>query len=325
MFKKVMTAIAVGLVLVSGSALAEPSPAPTRVETPTPAVAQNADTAFIAWVQQVMAILERANSASAPFLQMNLDAETPETARAMLRSLAQQAGTARAELARARAELDAMRPFSHPAASADMLSISEVLLRDSRSSVANLNQLLGHLIAFIGAIERGDRAEINRLLPELDRGSVLLMRSQATTLRARQQLVEATTSTYHAVGGMASMYDGMAAFGGAEPDLAALESAIAGLRSSIIAQRAALSMERAMLADAHPNRAAIAELLQTREQFADTSDRALSALAQVAQDIRSGAYNEDLALEYLRTLGLIELEYQRLARRQIEIYALLSQ
>jgi len=321
MFAKSLMALAVGLMLVAGSASAEPSPALPRGVAP----AEDGNAAFVAWTQNVMGVLERANRASQPFLQMNFEAESPEAARATLRNIAQQAATARTELARARAELQAMQPFTHRDAPPDSIRMSEILLRDSRSSVDNLDQLLADMIEFVGAIERGDNAEANRLLPNLNRGAVLLMRAQATTLRARQQLLDPATSTYHTVSGMASMYDGMAAIGGSEADLPALESAINSIRASLIAERAALALERITLANAHPNRAAIADLIQTRDQYAATNEQVMRAMNAAAQDIRSGAYNDEVSLEHLRALGLLELEYQRLAQRQIEIYALLSE
>ncbi len=323
MLKRTLAAFAVALTLVSGPAQAEPTPIPPPRNVAPAQATDDVNSAFIAWTQNVMAVLERANRASTPFLQMNFDSNDPESARATLRNLSQQAAGARAELAVARSQLDAMTPFAHPNATPEALRMSEILLRDSRASVANLDQLLNDMIAFVSAIERGDQAEINRLMPQIDRGATALMRAQATTLRARQQLLAPTSSAYHTVAGMASMYDGMASVGGANPDLAGLESAAEALRGSIIAERAALFLERS--STRHPNTAVLAELMQTREQFITANERARAILLAAAQEVRAGTYSEQSGLEFLRSLGMLELEYQRISRRQMELHAILAQ
>jgi hypothetical protein len=322
MLPKIVAGLALALALVSGSAMAEPSPRPAP---PVQAQAGNADEAFLAWVRQVMAELDRAGRATAPFLQMdlNFDENDPEAALAMVRELSRQAVLARAELAVARARLAALPAFAHPNAPADMLRIATLLRRDSSTSLENLDQLLGDMIELGGAVERGDAAEIDRLAPRIERAAVLMIQSQATMLRARQQLFPATTSVHHAIAGMAAMYDGMAALMPSDKDfdVAALDAAVAALDASLMAERAALALERATIRRSDPDYAIAMEIMETRTMFSDVNERARNELRGAAEAARAGASSVASRDQNIVALGQLEQEYQRIARRQIELQA----
>lgn len=325
MFRKFVAALA--LTVVVGGAWAEPSPvAPTPAVAPTAgpsAQAQNADAAFIAWAHRVMRALERANVASLPFLQTNynIDPNDAEAALALLRQMSQQGVAARRELAAVRADLESISVFSHPGATADMVRVSNIVLRDSRASVENLDQLISDIIDFVAAIERRDEAEMARLAPRIDRGAVLLIQTQATSLRARQQILPATSSSYHAVGGMAAMYDGMAALMpvDADFDVAQIDAAASALDAALIGQRAGLFLERASVPASDPNHGLIMQVLDAREDFVRANERARDILRTASREAHAGASTDITRVEHIRVLGELEYEYQSISRRQIEL------
>ncbi|MBC7767270.1 MAG: hypothetical protein H7124_00635 [Phycisphaerales bacterium] len=323
---KIVAAAFLGWSIFAGAALAEPSPVGSRASETTPA---NADEAFVTWAQPVMSALERANGASAPLLQStsNLTGiEEPAAALAALRQLSQQARQARSVLSQVGAELESRPPFSHPSATPDMVEMGQILLRDTRSSVASLDQFMSDMIAFAAAAERGDMAAVERLNTRISRGAFVLVGAQATSLRARQRLIPVTSSAHHAVGGMAVMYDGMLALmaDDQEFNVGALDAAASALDATLIAQGAALALERVSVRGSDPNYALLSQLMETRARFVRANERARDTLRAAAREGHAGASTEANRMEHIRVLAELEYEYQAISVRQMELYAQLT-
>ncbi|MGH6951555.1 MAG: hypothetical protein ACREH4_11810, partial [Vitreimonas sp.] len=150
--------------------------------------------------------------------------------------------------------------------------------------------------------------------------------SQATTLRARQQLVPAHTSAHHAIAGMAAMYDGMAALLARDEDfdVAAVEAAAAAMDASLIAERAAIALERASLRRSDPTYAVASQVMDTRTAFASANERARNELRAAAQAARAGTSTMRSRDAHVVVLGELEYEYQRLGRQQMDLMAQLT-
>lgn len=331
MFPRIVASLALALTLAAAPALAEPSPRPNASPIPSPSrpltgqQQEEVAAAFLAWLQPITVELERAGRAMAPFLQMEFigDEKDPEAALAAVREVSRHAVAGRAELALARERLAAMAPFAHPNAPPEMLRLAAMILRDSRESAVRMDQLLNDMILFAGAVERGDTAEVERLSPQIERSSTLLIQSQATMLRARQQLVPADTSPYHAMGGMVAMYDGLVALlaSDADFDAAAVEAAAVALDASLAAERAAILRERASLRRSDPDYAVAVEVMEARAAFADVNERARNELRTAAQAARAGSSTTRSRDAHVVVLAELEYEYQRIARRQLELHA----
>lgn len=331
MLSRIVAGLALALTLGAAPALAEPSPRPNPSPIPSlprPLSGQQqeaAAAAFLAWIQPIAVELERVGAAMAPFVQVEFigDEKDPEVALAAMREIARHAVAGRAELALARERLAAMAPFAHPNAPPEMLRMAGMILRDAQESAVSMDQLLNDMILFAGAVERGDTREIERLSPQIERSSVLLIQSQATMLRARQQLIPPDTSQYHAVSGMLAMYEGLAALlaSDADFDVAAVEAAAAALDASLAAERAAISRERASLRRSDPDYAAAIEVMDARAAFSDINERARNELRTAAQAARAGNSTMRNRDAHVVALSELEYEYQRIARRQMELYA----
>ena len=322
---------ALALLAFCGAASAElsrPAPAPPP-RAPAAQPADDAEAAFAQWLQPVVETLDRAGRATQPFMSIdfNFAENDVEAARAAIREMAQHATAARGELAAARATLDAIGPFSHPRADPQQVEVSVILLRDSRSSIDNMDNLLADMIAFADAVERRDVEAVERISPRVERAALVLIQSQATMLRARQRLVPAASSTYHRVGSMAAMYDGMAALLAAEKDfdVAAVEAAAASLDRSLAADRAAQIVERASVPRRDPNYDLAMQIFDARVDFANVCEHARNILAAAVQEAHAGTSTEDTRFAHIDELGRIEYEMQELNRRQVELYARLVQ
>ncbi len=320
MFKKLLVAAALALAPVSGVAHAELSTAPVQQT--------EGDAAFIAWLQVLNQHMERAGAAAQPFLQldMNFDPNDEAAAMALLRQISQMATTARSELTAVRGQLAAMPEFSHPNARPEMVNVAHIVLRDARSSSAGLEQMVSDMIALVGAIERRDGDEVDRLLPRLENGSIILIRSQAGMLRARQQLVRSTDSTYWVLAAMAHLYDGLAVImpSDATFDRTALDPVVSGLSQTLVGHRAAVAAERATLSERDPDYRTHVEIVAVRQRMLEANERLHRVLSAAAQEARAGQSTEITRAEHMRLLGELEYEFQGLSRQQIDLFAQLT-
>lgn len=287
--------------------------------------AQSADEAFGGWLMPVVGALERAGQATLPFMQIDFNFSDQQAAGVAIRQMASQAATARPALASIRAEIDAMAPFAHPQATGEQVSLSNVILRDSRQTLTNMDNMLADIMAFAEAYQRRDARAMNEVLPRLENSARILIRSQATMIRARQPLAPRSSSQYHAIGGMAAMYEGMATLleSDANFDLPALEAAERNMTASLASERAALAVERAGIPPG-PYRPVMVQIMDSKDQFSSVNERARDILRAAIEDARAGRASDTTRLANLEALGHLEYEYQAISRRQIELFGQLS-
>jgi len=297
-----------------------------RADVPaTSRSAASAEETFIGWITPVVGTLERAGQAVFPFLQLDFNFADVNAAEAGVRQMASQAGVARQGLATVRAELDAMVPFAHPQATAEQIALSTALLRDSRQTLTNMDNMLVDIIAFGEAFARHDMNAMNQVLPRLENSARVLIRSQATMIRARQPLAPRSSSQYHALGGMAAMYEGMATLleSDANFNLAELEAAEQNMTEALASERAALARERAGIGPG-PNRTTMVQLMDSKDEFSCINERARNVLRAAIEDARADRGSDTTRIANLEALGHIEYEYQAIARRQIELFGQLA-
>lgn len=115
----------------------------------------------------------------------------------------------KAELTRSNAELAALRATAPPPSPGLPLSVEQVIGDAQRQNKAAL-QMVTTAQQLFTAAAAGDATTVNRLLPALADGSVLLIDNQATIYRTRRDVMAGNPMVRAAMGLMATLYGTMA-------------------------------------------------------------------------------------------------------------------
>lgn len=208
MFKKLLLAAVLAL-----SVMATPGIARAQSANETEAIAATRD--FTAWVQQMLNVMQHANAASeniGGFANRLHSMSNQREARAVVTEFQAETARALSILDAAAAELEALPPYTSNGRMPEFDGYAVQLVSDTRTYLSNLRQMVSLMSGVMTAYQRNDRTEMMRLLPQMENSATILLNGQRTMLRARQHLFRSSETTYHILGAMISMYDGMAAF-----------------------------------------------------------------------------------------------------------------
>lgn len=298
-----------------------------------PAAAQTVDgeRAFAQWMLRVTDVVERASAVNNELsaLQQSYNANGSRDAQlASMLVVRAHAMQSRPQLAAFGQELDAIGAFEHPNAPADLVQFSRTMIADTQTYLRNMDEVLATMIDAVNAFERNDRAAFNAVAPRLVRGAALLLEGQIVMFRGRQRTVPQSESAYHSLGAMVSLYEGMSAL--IMPNVENREARVTAAAQSAetwgVSGRAALAQQRAGLVGYPPNQQAIIdEMFNLEGQFYAANDRVVALLRAAAQEAASGATALQLNRRYTGQIAAIEVEYQRINARQVELYSQLAQ
>lgn len=297
-----------------------------------PAAAQTVDgeRAFAQWMLRVTNVVERASAVNNELsaLQQSYNANGSRDAQlASMLVVRAHAVQSRPQLAAFGQELDAIGAFEHPNAPADLVQFSRTMIADTQTYLRNMDEVLATMIDAVNAFERNDRAAFNAVAPRLVRGAALLLEGQIVMFRGRQRTVPQGESAYHSLGAMVSLYEGMSAL--IMPNVENREARVTAAAQSAetwgVSGRAALAQQRAGLVGYPPNQAIIDEMFNLEGQFYAANDRVVALLRAAAQEAASGATALQLNRRYTGQIAAIEVEYQRINARQVELYSQLAQ
>lgn len=297
-----------------------------------PAAAQTVDgeRAFAQWMLRVTNVVERASAVNNELsaLQQSYNANGSRDAQlASMLVVRAHAVQSRPQLAAFGQELDAIGAFEHPNAPADLVQFSRTMIADTQTYLRNMDEVLATMIDAVNAFERNDRAAFNAVAPRLVRGAALLLEGQIVMFRGRQRTVPQSESAYHSLGAMVSLYEGMSAL--IMPNVENREARVTAAAQSAetwgVSGRAALAQQRAGLVGYPPNQAIIDEMFNLEGQFYAANDRVVALLRAAAQEAASGATALQLNRRYTGQIAAIEVEYQRINARQVELYSQLAQ
>jgi hypothetical protein len=146
--------------------------------------------------------------------------------------------------------------------------------------------------------------------------------------RGRQRTVPQDESAYHSLGAMVALYEGMSALimPNVENRQARVTAAAQSAETWGASGRAALARQRAGLVGFPPNQqTVIDEMFNLEGQFYAANDRVVTLLRAAAQEAAAGASSQQLNSRYTGQIAAIEVEYQRINARQVELYSQLTQ
>jgi hypothetical protein len=307
--------------------------APMGMAVLQPAAAQTdeSERAFAQWMLQVTNVVERASAVNNELsaLQQSYNPNGNREAQlAAMRAVRTHAMQSRPQLVGFGEELIAIGPFEHPAAPADLIEFSRAMVTDTQTYLRNMDEILGAMIEAVNAFERNDRAAFDAVAPRLVRGAALLLEGQIVMFRARQRAVPQDESAYHSLGAMVSLYEGMSALIMPSVDnrQARVNAAAQSAETWGVSGRAALARQSAGLVGFPPNQQAIIdEMFNLEGQFYAANDRVVALLRAAAQEAAAGASSQQLNTRYTGQIAAIEVEYQRINARQVELYSQLTQ
>jgi hypothetical protein len=291
---------------------------PAYAQPAAVAQSEDADRAFLVWMQPVLTVLERASVVNEAFQadlnpyarndqMMRLAFATRDRARGFSQLLSQLQG-----------ELRAMPRFEHPGAEEAYVLMAETIVRDTGTYLQNMDAMLGHIISLVDAMEADDDGAIQRIGPRLMQSAVLLLEGQLVTLRARQQLLHTDDTAYHALGAMMSIYESMrVAIALTHPDRAGamIDASHAAARWSV-SGRAATALARADLPTVVSRERALTEqMLVLEERFFVVNDRVVAALEAAARNAENRAAQQRL----MELLVQAEADFMRINYSIIEL------
>lgn len=307
--------------------------APMGVAAVQPAAAQTAESeqAFAQWMLRVTGTIERASAVNDLLAQFQ-QAYNPNADRnsqvAAVRRLREHATQSRPQLVALGQELEAIGPFQHAGADPELVEFSRTMIADTQTYLRNMDDVLGALIDATIAIERSDQRAFSAVAPRLVRSASLLLEGQIVMFRGRQRVVPASESTYHGLGAMIALYEGMRAIimpnvaNRAQQISAAADSATGWSASG----RAALALQRAGLTGlTQEQRNVINQMFALEEEFYVANDRVATLLRAAATDAAAGMDPAQLNSRYTPEMAGIEVEYQRINAAQVALYAQLAQ
>lgn len=307
--------------------------APMSMAVVQPAAAQTVESeqAFAQWMVRVTGVVERAsavNNLLAQFQQSYNPNGDRNSQLAAVRALRGHATQSRPQLAAYGQELEAIGVFQHPGADPELVEFSRTMIADTQIYLRNMDELLSALIAATEAIERNDARAFNAVAPRLMRSASLLLEGQIVMFRGRQRIVPASESSYHGLGAMISLYEGMRAIimpnvdNRAQQISAAANSATGWSASG----RAALAVQRASLMGlTRQQQNVVDQMFALEEQFYVENDRVAALLRAAATDAAAGMDPAQLNSRYTPQVAAIEVEYQRINAQQVALYAQLAQ
>ncbi len=311
MFKRVLVAA-----LFAVAALTAPSQA--YAQPVAEASSEDAERAFLVWMQPVLSVLERASVVNEAF-QGDLD---PYVRNERMMQLAfttrDRARGYRQLMSQLQGELRAAPRFEHPGAPETYILMAETISRDTGTYLQNMDSMLGHIISLVDAMEADDDDAVARVGPRLMQSAVLLLDGQIVTLRARQQLLRVDDTAYHALGAMMSLYDGMrVAIVLTMPDRAGamIDTSHAAARWSTSGREAVVAARSDLPTVAGRERALLEEMLELEERFFAVNDRVVAALEVAARD----AENRGVQQRLMNALVQAEADYMRINQRIIEL------
>lgn len=306
------------------------TPMGMAVLQPAAAQTEEGERAFAQWMLRVTNVVERASAVNNELsaLQQSYNANGSRDAQlASMLVVRAHAVQSRPQLAAFGQELDAIGAFEHPNAPADLVQFSRTMIADTQTYLRNMDEVLATMIDAVNAFERNDRAAFNAVAPRLVRGAALLLEGQIVMFRGRQRTVPQGESAYHSLGAMVSLYEGMSAL--IMPNVENREARVTAAAQSAetwgVSGRAALAQQRAGLVGYPPNQAIIDEMFNLEGQFYAANDRVVALLRAAAQEAASGATALQLNRRYTGQIAAIEVEYQRINARQVELYSQLAQ
>lgn len=311
MFKNVLVAALFAVVALTASPQAYAQPV-------AEASSEDADRAFLVWMQPIFSVLERSSAVNEAF-QGGFDPSVRDD-QMMQRAITtrDRARAYRQLLSQLQSELRATPRFEHLGAPETYLLMSETIARDTGAYLQNMDAMLVNIISLVDAMEANDEDAIARLRPRLMQSAVLLLDGQLVTLRARQQLLHVDDSAYHALGAMMSLYDGMRlAIVLTMPDRAGamIDTSHAAARWSTSGREAVVAARAALPTVASRERALLEEMLELEERFFMVNDRVVAALEAASR----GAEDRRVQQHLMNALIQAEVDYMRINNRIIEL------
>lgn len=307
--------------------------APMGMAVVQPAAAQTdeGERAFAQWMLRVTNVVERASAVNNQLSSLQ-QSYNPNGSRdsqlASMRSVRAHAIQSRPQLAGFGEELIAIGPFEHPGAPAELVEFSRTMISDTQTYLRNMDEILDAMIVAVNAFENNDRAAFAAVSPRLVRGAALLLEGQIVMFRGRQRTVPQNESAYHSLGAMVSLYEGMSALIMPNVDnrAARVNAAAQSAETWGVSGRAALARQRTGLVGFPPNQqGVIDEMFNLEGQFYAANDRVVALLRAAAQEAAAGASSQQLNSRYTGQIAAIEVEYQRINARQVELYSQLTQ
>ncbi|MBI3437734.1 MAG: hypothetical protein HY054_03605 [Proteobacteria bacterium] len=318
-----------GLLLAAVLVFVTPAWAQTpSAQAPAAQTHRNPEADFIAWVQHIQDLLQRAGGGMEALGRAGgaFDNTDPAARLAALHDLSTAAVQARATIAAIQPDLDAIQPFTEPGVRPLYYQLGTSLLTNTREVIGKLDDLLADMIDLVRAVDAHDTATVQRLSPRLIQGLVVLVQGQAIMLRARQVTITTSNPSYHTLTAMAAMYDGMAGLigDGQNFDPAVTDRAADAIDQAVSQYRASLAP---LPASPHPGMsdAQWEAALGILNRNIATDQGVAQVLRTAAQEGRAGASTIDIRMNHIAELSVFEQQYQQNSRDLLNVAAQAAQ
>lgn len=318
-------------VLAAVALFAAPIALPAAAQTAETGAEARAQREFALWLQNISGLLERAGVANDVFLRFSQGGSVNEGREQLLdrlRSLRPEAQSAQIALANIQVELGTVAPFRSPDAPDELELLSETILRDTGVYLRNMDSLLALTNEVIDAFERNDQPALRRIAPRLLQSVSMLIDGQILAVRTRQQMTSADDSSYHTLGAMLAMYEGMRAC--ALPNIANRADALSAAANAAVASgqqgRAALARKAQEFSNiASRETDLLRQMFAVEERAYNVNDRVVALLRSAAQEARAGAGPDVLNTRYVPQLSMLESEFIRLNQEQVVLLGELTE
>jgi hypothetical protein len=316
------------LVLSAPSAAIALTPLSTSAPSSSTPTQLSPNAAYIAWVQRVMSVTERANQATAPIGPAGdaADVSDPAAQLTALHHMRDVCSAARAQLAALSAELDAIPDFDPAGLDPRTVAQGHGLRDDTRALFGKLDALMGDTVALVDAVDAHDYATVQRLGPRLRDGITLLIQGQATIYRARQQLLPSSNPAYYWIAAIAFMYDGMAGLVVQDQDFrpSDLVAAADRIDQAINAEQSDMASYRATPPTGSTPQQSQA-YLAICERTIVTAQGVAAELRAAAQEGQAGTSTSQMRMNHLAALARYETQYQAIAHQMADLAAQIAQ
>lgn len=278
-------------------------------------------------LETAMDSTQRISALAHPFIAdpVLMSAPTPEAFAAQVELRRVDIAAARAEIQTIRTRLEALPRLSRPSDPPQMRA-SDQSIGAAIAVAGKIDGLLGDLLGVADAVAAGDRANAMRSLVSMATGALVLMESQAETLRSQANLMPEGTSSYGQFHAMACLSDGAVAiqlsvYGMLEPAAAAGRLDEARLCITRHTQQSRLALAREAEESLPPPVAALrTRITPLSRKILDELDVAAGSLETAAKALASGP-NHQATLDTVHQLQASSSAITQYGQRQAQIAA----